>query len=295
MRQINPGLALHLSSGATSLCHCWKLTRQDGQVLGFTDHDRPIKFGGVDYEAATGLQASEILTRTGFSVGGMEVAGGLISELVTDEDLQAGLYDRAEVEFFLVNWDDPSERQILRRGHIGEVVREDGAFRAEIRGLAQALDQEQGRLYQPLCDADVGDARCGLNLATAAYSGAGQVSSSDNDAHIAVSGLGGFDAGWFTGGLLRFVSGTNAGRTVEVTQHRKVGGQDHFDLWHPMASAIGIGDNVTLQAGCDKRFGTCAQKFNNHLNYRGFPHIPGTDFMLSYPNKGEANDGSNLR
>ncbi|MBL4646081.1 MAG: beta tubulin [Hyphomicrobiales bacterium] len=295
MRQLNPGLALHLASGATSLCHCWQLTRGDGAVLGFTDHDRDISFGGTIFEAATGLQASEMLARTGFSVGGMEVAGGLISNRISEEDLQAGLYDRAEISIFLVNWNDSSERQLLRNGHIGEVVREDGAFRAEIRGLAQALDQEQGRLYQPLCDADVGDTRCTVNLSAPAFSGTGQVAQTDHSAHVAITGLGAFEAGWFTGGLLRFTSGANVGRAVEISQHRKQGGLDHFDLWQPMAAAISVSDAVELRAGCDKRFGTCTAKFSNHLNYRGFPHIPGTDFMLSYPNKGEGNDGSNLR
>jgi hypothetical protein len=33
-------------------------------------------------------------------------------------------------------------------------------------------------------------------------------------------------------------------------------------------------------------------KFANGLNFRGFPHIPGNDFVLSYARAGNDNDGS---
>lgn len=295
MRNLNPGLALHLSSGATTLCTCWQVERNDAIILGFTDHDRDISFGGIVHEAATGLQASEMMSRTGFSVGGVEVSGGIISERISEEDLQSGLFDNAQVTIWLVNWTDPNERELLRTGHIGEIVREDGAFRAEIRGLASALDQERGRIYQPLCDANLGDERCTFDLNNPLYQVSSQVASSANAAQLSLGGLGAFDAAWFTGGLLTFTSGDNAGRAIEVTSHRKHSGLDHFDLWEPMTGRIDVGDGVTLSAGCDKRLETCQAKFANHLNFRGFPHIPGTDFMLSYPNKGEGNDGSNLR
>lgn len=295
MRDLNPGLALHLSSGATSFCTCWQIARADAVVLGFTDHDRDIEFGGIVHEAATGLRASEIVSRTGFSVGGVEVSGGLISDRITEQDLQAGLFDNAEVNIWLVNWADPAERELLRTGHIGEIVREDAAFRTEIRGLASALDQEQGRIYQPLCDADVGDTRCTVDLTTSSNSATGQVASSDSAIHLTATGLAAFDAGWFTGGLLSFTSGANTGKSMEITAHRKLGGLDHFDLWQPLVGPIDVGNAITITAGCNKRFETCQSKFGNHLNFQGFPHIPGTDFMLSYPNKGEGNDGSNLR
>lgn len=295
MRNLDPGLALHLASGATSLCTCWQIERLDAVVLGFTDHDRDISFGAVLHEAATGLQASEMISRTGFSVGGVEVSGGLISDRISDEDLQSGLFDNATVNIWLVNWIDPNERELLRTGHIGEIVREDGAFRAEIRGLASALDQEQGRIYQPLCDADVGDARCRVDLSNPSNFSVGQVATTENAAHLAVAGLGAFALSWFTGGLLTFTGGANIGRSVEISAHRKLGGLDHFDLWQPMVGEIDVGDAIHITAGCDKRFSTCQSKFNNHLNFQGFPHIPGTDFMLSYPNKGDGNDGSNLR
>lgn len=41
---------------------------------------------------------------------------------------------------------------------------------------------------------------------------------------------------------------------------------------------------------CDQRFETCRDVFSNSENFRGFPHLPGTDFVLSGPSDG-VNDG----
>ena len=54
-----------------------------------------------------------------------------------------------------------------------------------------------------------------------------------------------------------------------------------------MACAIAAGDAFTLRAGCDKQFATCRAKFANAVNFRGFPHMPGDDFVLSYATQGD--------
>jgi hypothetical protein len=59
MRTLPSGLAAHLEGGATTLCRCWTLTRRDGAVFGFTDHDRDLVFAGVAFAAQTGLEAAE--------------------------------------------------------------------------------------------------------------------------------------------------------------------------------------------------------------------------------------------
>ena len=56
----------------------------------------------------------------------------------------------------------PAQRLLLRRDTIGEIVREDGVFRAELRSAQQGLNAVRGRVYQGLCDAELGDARCGV-------------------------------------------------------------------------------------------------------------------------------------
>jgi len=41
---------------------------------------------------------------------------------------------------------------------------------------------------------------------------------------------------------------------------------------------------------CDKRFETCSGVFGNGVNFRGFPHMPGQDFILAGPAT-DGNDG----
>lgn len=291
MRTLSPSLAAHIAAGVTTLCRCFRLTRADGVTLGFTDHDRAVTFGGVAYEPESGLDAGEETAATGFVVGGLEAIGALVSETLSADDLAAGLYDGAEVAVFLVNWQALEERHLLRVGHLGEVTREDGAFRAEIRGLAALLDQPNGRVFRPACDADLGDARCGVDLDDPAYRGEGVVVAADGRRRFAASGLGEFAAGWFERGRLVWTGGANAGRAIEVRAHRVAAGVVMLELWQPMHGAIGADDAFVVTAGCDRRFETCRAKFANAANFRGFPHMPGNDFALGYARAGERNDG----
>lgn len=291
MRILSPGLAAHLAGGVTTLCRCWAVTRGDGRVLGFTDHDRALTFDGIAFEPESGLDASEDVSETGFAIGGLEAVGALSSERLTVADLAAGLYDNAEVKLWLVNWTTPAERHLLRVGHLGEVTRADGTFRAEVRGLAAELDQPSGRVFRHSCDADLGDARCGIDLGAAAWRGSGTVVVASDRRRFAASGLDGFADGWFTRGRLVWTSGANRGRAGEVRAHRSIDGGARFDLWQAAAGDIAVGDGFVVTAGCDKLFATCREKFANGANFRGFPHMPGNDFVLSYARAGEGNDG----
>ncbi len=294
MKVLSQDLRDHLTSGATTLCRCWKVIRTDGVVLGFTDHDRSLSFDGVDYEAASGFTASEAVSELGLSVGGLEVDGALSSDRLLEADIAGGAYDNARVEVWLVNWTDTDERLLLRIGNIGEVERADNAFRAEIRGLAHALDQEQGRIFQYECDADFADARCGIDGGQPAYSGSGTVLSADSARLFDAENLAGYADGWFTRGRLTWTGGANAGRVIEVKDHTLIDTTASFTLWQPMGADIAAGDTFTVVAGCDKQFGTCSAKFSNVLNFRGFPHMPGNDYTVHYAKRGGNNDGGSI-
>ena len=294
MRTINPGLAAHIAGGVTTLCQCWRLARSDGAVLGFTDHDRAIAFDGVTYEPTTGVDASEAVSQTCLATGGVEISGALSSELLSESDLAGGLYDNAEIAVFLVNWSAPDERQLMRSGRLGEVVREDSGFRAEVRGLAALLDQPQGRVFRHGCDADLGDDRCRVDLTSAAFRGEGVVVSATSLRRFDASGLEAFAAGWFERGRIEWTGGANAGRAGEVRAHRLSAGLALIELWQPVQYGIEVGDAFVVTAGCDKLFSTCRVKFDNGINFRGFPHMPGNDFALSVARQGDANSGAAL-
>lgn len=291
MRDLPPDLAAHLASGATTLCHCWSLTRRDGAVLGFTDHDRDLVVAGLAYAARSGLEAAEASAELGFAVGGGEVAGALRSSGIEEADVAGGLYDGASVETWLVDWTNPEIRLLLDVGTVGEVRRTGGAFVAELRGLMQDLDVERGRTYRATCGADLGDGRCRVNLTDPRFRTTGTVSALSTPVDFAVILAGSFPDAWFDGGRLTWTVGANAGLGVDI--RAQAGGG--LVLWEMPPREVAIGEAFRLTAGCDKHLSTCRERFANVPNFQGFPHMPGNDFVLRYaPGSGAGLDGGSL-
>ena len=291
MKQLPPALQAHLDSGTTTLAWCWRLTRVDGTRLGFTDHDRDLTFDGTTFEAASGFTATEIKDAVGLSVDNLEVESALRSDSLNEDDLAAGLFDAATIEIWRVNWADPAQRVLMRSGSLGEVRRSGLAFAADVRGLAHHLQQPKGRLFQYACDADLGDARCTVDLSDPAFRGEGLVAAAASARRFTAVGIASLAADWFTRGLVTFTSGANAGRSQEVKRHG-AGVPAPIELWQPFAHAIAPGDAFTITAGCDKHFATCQSRFANAVNFRGFPHIPGNDFLTVIARPGDpANTG----
>ncbi|MBI1204011.1 MAG: DUF2163 domain-containing protein [Rhodopseudomonas sp.] len=295
MRIIPPALQDKLDSGVTTLCRCWTIQRQDDVTQGFTDHDDDIVLGDVICRAGTGVTGSEVTQNFGLAVDTTELAGALASDTLNEDDLAAGRYDAAVVELWLVDWSEPDLRVLIARGTLGEVRRDGAAFTAELRGLSQQLAQDSGRLYTTTCSADLGDGRCAIDLTGVAYRGSGAVVALSATSAFSASGLDGYDDAWFTAGKLTFTGGGNAGLSIEVKSHRKDTAVT-VELWQAMPQPIEPGDTFVVTAGCDKQFATCHDRFDNIVNFRGFPHIPGNDFVIRYPVQGEpGNDGSSLQ
>ena len=216
MRDIPNDMVARIESGATTLCHAWLLMRRDGERMGFTDHDRDLEVDGVVCRAASGWTAG-VMESAADRVGTVSVAGGLDDEAVRAEDLEAGLYDRATVELWRVDWARPDLKGRLWRGRLARVRREGEAFTGELEGPLAALDRVVGRTFGRGCDAELGDSRCGV--VRAAFPG----------------------------------------------------------------------------MTCDRRWATCVGTFGNGANFRGFPDIPGDDFLLASPVEGGRNDGGSRR
>jgi uncharacterized phage protein (TIGR02218 family) len=292
MRIIDPELQSRLDGGATKLCRCWRIRRSDGIELGFTDHDQDLTFDGLVCRASTGLDATALQTGTGLSVDNAQAVGALADAALTEDDIRAGLYDRAEVDHWLVDWERPELRVHLFRGRLGEIQRNDSGFEVELRGLAEELNAPVGRSLLRTCDRVLGDVKCGFDLETPGFWGGGMVLAGSDGNRVLASGLGGFEPAWFAGGVLRWTSGGNAGRSAVVKMDRLRDGVRVLDLWAAPGRPVAVDDNFKVLAGCDKSAETCQKKFGNLLNFRGFPHIPGEDWVTAYPKDGEAHDGS---
>lgn len=295
MGGVSQAFQAHVETGLTSLCRCWAITRADGVQYGFTDHDMALGFEGLMFKADTGLSAQALQQSTGLSVDNTEAIGALSDAAVREEDIEAGRFDGAEVQAWLVNWADVDVRWLQFRGTIGELRRSGGAFHAELRGLTEALNRPIGRVYQKPCTAVLGDRACGFDLATPGYAVERPVEQVEQAREFTWQDMAGFEPGWFTRGRLVVVSGAAKGLWGSVKQDRFVDGQRVVDLWEPLRGGILPGDIVRLEAGCDKRVESCRLKFNNFVNFQGFPDIPGEDWVMSVPKQSGTNSGGSLR
>lgn len=294
MRAFPQSLQTHLDSGATTLAWCWRLTRNDGTVFGFTDHDRSLTFDGTTFEPESGFTATEIRSGSDLSVDAQEAEGVLTSDTITETDILDGRWDNATVEIWRVNWADTASRALLRRGAIGQVRRGRLHFVAEMRSLAHVLGQTIGRTFQASCDAALGDARCGVDLNGPTNKGTGVVVTLAGDRAFTTSGLSGFTDGWIAQGTVTWLTGANIGRKAEVLTHAITTSDVKITLLEAPIRPIAASDTFDIFAGCDKRFESCQAKFANAVNFRGFPHIPGQDVVIRYAAKGDANTGSVL-
>ena len=295
MSGLSEDFRAHVQSGITTLCRAWALERRDGTVLGFTDHDCVLSFDGLDFQPGSGLTARAVQQATGLSVDNTEALGVLSDAAVREEDIEAGRFDGAEVRCWLVNWQDVSMRWLQFRGSIGEIRRAGGAFEAELRGLTERLNQPLGRIYQKPCTAVLGDAACRFDLETPGYAADLDAESVEHNEVFRWEALPGFEPDWFTGGRLTVLSGAAEGLWAAIKADQSSAGGRRISLWEPIRAMVSPGDAVRLEAGCDKRMETCRLKFNNLLNFQGFPDIPGEDWVMAVPRQSGVNTGGSRR
>lgn len=284
MKEMSPQLQNEFASPCTTIATCWLINRTDGVVMGFTDCSKDLLFETVTYVAATAFTPTAVTTTNDLAVDNLEVTGVLITPLavissdgITEGDLEAGIYDYAQIQIFQVNYNDLTQgKVILRAGVLGQVTLNRGQFQAEIRGLTQALQQTIGRLFGPGCDADLGDNRCKVNLTP--YTAVQAVTTAVSGNTFIATGLT-QPANYFTFGLLTWLTGSNAGLSMEV-KNFTFGGT--VALSEPMSYAIQVGDTFSVYAGCNKSLDNCKNKFNNVINFQGFPTIPGQDSLLQH-------------
>ena len=92
-------------------------------------------------------------------------------------------------------------------------------------------------------------------------------------------------SGWFNYGALLFDTGLNAGRVIEINTHQhNADGSHTVVLELSLPYPIVAGNRIQIYPGCSKTKATCSSKFNNVINMRGFPDVPGNDLLSAYSN-----------
>ncbi len=287
MRDIPENLDEMLQSGATKLCRCWLVRRRDAVELGFTDHDRDLTFDNIVFRANSGMSASTIEASTGLSVDNAQAVGALMSDTISEEDIIAGKFDGAEVFHWLVSWENPSENLLLFRGTLGEMRRGDGVFEVELRGVAEELNRPIGRSYMRESDCRIEGGKCGIELDDPDFTATAPVSGVEGYRAVTFGGLSAFAENWFVDGSVVWEDGTVSLIKTDVTTSEG----RLFGLWEDRRTPTQIGEMARVVAGSARRAAEHKRKFGDLLNFRGFPHMPGEDFVTAYPTKDELHDG----
>ncbi|MFA7439471.1 MAG: DUF2163 domain-containing protein [Sphingomonadaceae bacterium] len=276
---MSPELVIAFGGEVTAIALLWRLTRGDGVVLGFTGHDQDILAGGVLYRAHPGMTPSAVALSDGFSADTMEVRGAMAAMALRADDLDVGRWDGARLELFACDWTD-AEKGMLRlmRGTVGDVAREDfgtgAGFAVELESEMAALERGGAPLCSPLCRAELGDARCQVDME-------GRVVEVG-----AVDGLA--EHVWLTqplstpelynDGRMRILDGPLSG----IDRRIAVSSAGELLLEEPIHGDGLAGARIRLREGCDKRFATCAGRFANGAAFDGEPHVPGNDALIRY-------------
>lgn len=275
MRDIPEVLAAALEEETTSLAFCWRIERADGTALGFTSHDRPLTVDGMSCSPVPGMVPSALAHADSVEGGGMDVTGALGSGRIRADDIAVGRYDRAHATLSLVDWSAPGASVLLASGEIGDIVRKDDRFEAELKSAHADLDRTPIALCTPECRARLGDSRCRVALSplthiarVTAVTGASRI---ETDRTLPDGAL--------AYGRLRPLAGSLAGLDFEIVASEG----SSLDLREAVATPLAPGDLVELREGCDRRFSTCRDRFQNKDNFRGEPHVPGTDSVIRYP------------
>lgn len=258
--------------------------------MGFTDHDVDITFDGLTYLASTSFVASAIEDQLGLAVSNLDLAGALSADVITNDDLEAGRYDGADLTIYLVNWLVIAQRVVIHNGPLGQVVLGDLAFQAEMRSLAQNYQQFIVSLSAQKCRSDFGSTGRGLSAGCNFVLPApvvGTVSSVSTRALFTISAAGVFpdgtkgslSGGYFAQGTVKFTGASkNTGLSREIMTANPA-----LDLMMklPFPLAVQVGDAVELQIGCDKTLPVCRQNYGNVVNRRCEDFVPGSDAVFT--------------
>jgi uncharacterized phage protein (TIGR02218 family) len=252
----------------------WQILRRDGVALGFTSHNRDLWFDGLLHRAAPGMVPSAIRRTAQLNDDGAEIEGALSHDTIAASDLAAGRFDSARIAIGAIDW-ETLEHSVLYRGSVGSVSREAGGFSAELNSAKADLDIDPLDRTSPTCRARFCDQGC--TLSARRFTKRVIITGVDFDQN-SVTTSAAFSSD-YVDGEIRFLAGPQVGFTFAIIG--EASGQLLLD--QPLLEGVEIGEMALLRQGCDHTISTCANRFQNAVNFQGEPFLPGNDLIAQYP------------
>jgi uncharacterized phage protein (TIGR02218 family) len=278
MRNISADLQNDIMAG--SIANCIKITLVNGTVHAYTDHNHNLTVDGVTYVPAAGLQKARYTLTADAQVSSQKFGSAWVD--APEADLRGGLFDLATVEVAWASWKNPQHgRLVTFTGQLGQISWTEAGFSADLVSFMKNLAKNVGIVFTSNCRHKLYGTggpgyigKCGVNAAN--YIVAGSISSVVLPKWRFLVVPFSQPDNYFTNGTITFTSGLNTGLSAVIKHHAGTA----IDLFLPTAFLVAPGDTFTVQAGCDKTLATCGAKFNNVINFGGFPHIsPDVNFQ----------------
>ncbi len=270
MRKISKDFKKHLEKSLTTIANCWSIKLKDSRQFGFTDHSHDILYDGLLYRSGHTISVSSIESSVSLSVDNFEIEGILNSDVIQKNDILNGKYNKAHVEYFIVNYSDVSQgRVLINSGYIAEIRVIDNKFYAEIRSISSELKKQTRQIYSETCRARFKDKKCGAD--DSEYVLCGFITSVVNDLIIETDLLLRYH-GIYNNSRLKIVDGQ---REEYLVVQKAL--DNKIYLQKPSRVSLTRGIKIILFPDCDKLFTTCCNIFRNSLNFRGEPFVPGLD------------------
>ena len=273
MKKIGDELKGHLKKTVTTIANCWLISLKDGSNIGFTDYSHNLQYDNVLYYANHTIAVSTVESNNSFSADNFEMEAVLNSEFISDNDLLSGRYNRATIEYFIVNYKSPEQgRVMVKKGYIYEIRLHDNKFFADVRSINYELNKQTRPVYSETCRAKFKSKQCGVSgnnhIICVSIVGIQEKKKIVVDSVIKYPDL-------YNNAVIRFLLPNN-----EKKENRIIGVSGNVIFLHDeVESSVNIGNKVLLFPECNKSFLVCCNIFDNALNFRGEPHVPGFDEM----------------
>jgi len=167
----------------------------------------------------------------------------------------------------------PASQILMFRGFVTAAAFDDEICTLSLKPFNELFQREMPRqTYQGLCNHVHYDGRCKIVESSAPNRFTGIVISQTNNGEVInIAGLGAVadnksPGQAFKGGFVRLLDSSDFRMVLDQQG-------DDLTLLLPFRNSV-LGTDVVVQRGCDRSLTTCREKFDNVINYGGFPHVP---------------------
>lgn len=302
MKQIPVLLQTDFDQGTRTTCLLMRVFTKTNVLLGFTDLDVGVTYdpaaydphgtgdawGSAVHRSDNGFMPKRIQTTADLSVDNTDLQGWISDTGITEAQIRAGLFDKARVRVYRVNYMSLGHgHELCFTGTLGQTKFSRNGWTTEFRSFMQQVRQQMSYLYSLSCKKQFGskpfgtggeqpeeEFPCGKDWVWVPYT----VTSVDVNeperkftASAMVEG-----AEWYEPGVLRATSGSNTGAEMEVEAFDS-GGVITGMLPLPYPATVGM--TFLIRQDCNKigRLGDCKVKHNNYPKFGGEEDIPVAD------------------